>query len=129
MSLRCLNQVNLLLQAAGGIGKDTAFAFAEAGAIRVVFADRDESGAREAAERSKAFASNPAYSAIAVHVEVTDVDSVKNMVDAALEGEGRIDYFVHSAGVRFQAHPQEPYQVLIALDRLGKLLTHFRCPL
>ncbi|KAF9730184.1 short-chain dehydrogenase reductase [Paraphaeosphaeria minitans] len=92
------DQTDRPLKAASGIGKDTAFAFAEAGALRVVFADRNEAGAKDAAQASKAHASNPAYSAVAVHVDVTDVSSVQKMVDVALEGEGRIDHFVHSAG-------------------------------
>lgn len=32
-------------------------------------------------------------------VDVTDVDSVQTMVDAAIAEFGRINYFVHSAGV------------------------------
>jgi hypothetical protein len=86
-------------QAASGIGKDTAFSFAESGASCVVFADRNEEGAREAAETSKKYATNPDYIAIALHVEVTDVESVQNMVDYTQKEYRRIDYFVHSAGV------------------------------
>lgn len=94
------NQTDRHVKAASGIGKDTAFAFAEAGAIKVVFADLNEAGAKDAAQASKAYAVNPAYSAVAVHVDVTDVYNVQQMIDVALEGHGRIDHFVHSAGAR-----------------------------
>jgi NAD(P)-dependent dehydrogenase (short-subunit alcohol dehydrogenase family) len=40
-------------QAAAGIGKDTAFAFAESGVQGVAFADVSDQGAQEAAEESK----------------------------------------------------------------------------
>lgn len=64
-----------------------------------MFADINENGAQEAATESKKFASNPAYRAIAVRVDVTDEASVQAMVDTAMEEFGRIDYFVNSAGV------------------------------
>jgi hypothetical protein len=87
------------LQAASGIGKDTGFSFAEADASRAVFADRDEEDAREAAGASKQHAMNTDHIATTIHVDVTDEDTVQKMVDYTLEEHGRIDYFVHSAGV------------------------------
>ncbi|KAL5401959.1 hypothetical protein PMIN03_011085 [Paraphaeosphaeria minitans] len=113
-----LSGIALVTGAASGIGKDTAFAFAEAGALRVVFADRNEAGAKDAAQASKAHASNPVYSAVAVHVDVTDVSSVQKMVDVALEGEGRIDHFVHSAGVGSESFSLISDASLEEFDRL-----------
>ena len=88
-----------MFQAASGIGQNTAFSFAESGAIGIVFADIDEKGAHDSAEKSSKFATNPEYSAIAIRVDVTDPTSVQAMVDTTVREFGRIDYSVNSAGV------------------------------
>ena len=93
-----------IFQAASGIGKETAFAFAEAGAKGVAFADINEEGALAAAEHSKDFAENANFKAIAVTVDITDEASVDNMVQTALKEFGRIDYSVNSAGVCLPLH-------------------------
>lgn len=85
---------------------------AEAGVAGIVFADRNEQGAREAAGESKCYAQNPNYRAIAVAVDVTDPSSVQEMVDQTVKEFGRIDYSVNSAGVSEQIHP-----LLNAFDR------------
>ncbi len=72
---------------------------AEAGAAGIVFADRNEQGARAAAEESKRYAQNPNYRAIAVAVDVTDPSSVQEMTNKTMNEFGRIDYSVNSAGV------------------------------
>lgn len=72
---------------------------AEAGAAGIVFADRNEQGARAAAEESKRYAQNPNYRAIAVAVDVTDPSSVQEMANKTMNEFGRIDYSVNSAGV------------------------------
>ena len=86
-------------QAASGIGRDAALAFAEAGASGIVFADQDVGGARDAAEKSKRLASHSDYRYLIVRVDITDVKSVQAMVDAAVKEFGRIDYSVNCAGV------------------------------
>ena len=86
-------------QSATGIGRETALAFAEAGAEGILFADINEDGAKESAEASKKFATHASYRPVAVKVDVSDVDSVQNMVDVAKKEFGRIDYSVNSAGV------------------------------
>lgn len=88
-------------QAASGIGRETAYSFAEAGASGIVFADINKDGAQEAAEKSKKFAANANYCAIAVEVDVTDPASVQAMVEATVKEFGKIDYNVNSAGVSF----------------------------
>jgi NAD(P)-dependent dehydrogenase (short-subunit alcohol dehydrogenase family) len=86
-------------QGADGIGKETGFAFAEAGASSVLFADINEHGATESAEASKKYATHPMYRAIGIKVNVTDRASVQAMVDKAVKEFGRIDYSVNCAGV------------------------------
>ena len=90
---------NWVLQAAGGIGEETAYAFAEAGAVGIIFADINQHGAEESAAKSKKFAKHAEYRPIAVKVDVTNEQSVQAMVDKAIEEFQRIDYFVNSAGV------------------------------
>jgi NAD(P)-dependent dehydrogenase (short-subunit alcohol dehydrogenase family) len=86
-------------KAAGGIGKETALAFAEAGAKGVVFADIDDTGAKAVAEESKKSAKQVEYRALAVKVDMDDAESVQNLITTAVNEFGRIDYAVNSAGV------------------------------
>ncbi|KAI1144239.1 NAD(P)-binding protein [Hypoxylon sp. FL0543] len=91
--------IALITGAASGIGKETAFAFAEAGAEGIVFADLNEKGAQEAAEESKKYATNEKFRALAIQVDIVEEDSVQSMVDATIREFGRIDYNVNSAGI------------------------------
>ncbi|KAI0835632.1 NAD(P)-binding protein [Hypoxylon sp. FL0890] len=91
--------IALITGAASGIGKETAFAFVEAGAQGVVFADINEKGAEEAAEQSKEYATNENFRPLVIQVDITDEDSVQNMVDTTVKEFGRIDYNINSAGV------------------------------
>lgn len=86
-------------QAAAGIGKETAFAFAEAGVEGVIFADLNKAQAESAAEESKTYAQNPNFRAVVVEVDIVDEAAVQNMVEVAVKEFGRIDYCVHCAGV------------------------------
>ena len=87
------------MQAASGIGKETALAFAEAGVQGIIFADINIYGAKEAATESKYLARHPKYRAVLVEVDVSVETSVKDMFRIAIQEFGRVDYFVHSAGV------------------------------
>lgn len=88
-----------IIKGASGIGKETGFLFAEAGAKAIAFADIDEKGAEEAAAKSKELATNPEYRAIALVVDVRDEASVQAIIDATVKEFGRIDYGVNCAGV------------------------------
>jgi NAD(P)-dependent dehydrogenase (short-subunit alcohol dehydrogenase family) len=59
-------------QGAGGIGEEAGFAFAEAGASGVIFADINEEGAAANAVKSKEYATNPNYRAVSIKVDVTE---------------------------------------------------------
>ncbi len=89
----------LVTGAGSGIGRDCAFAYSAEGAAGVAFADIDEAAAQAAAEESEAFAANPAYRTIHVRVDVSDEESVDDMVRRTVEAFGRVDYGVNSAGV------------------------------
>ncbi|EMR91121.1 putative short-chain dehydrogenase reductase family protein [Botrytis cinerea BcDW1] len=99
MSFAKVTGVALVTGAAAGIGRETGYAFAEAGALVVAFADINFEGAKMSAEKSNGFAKNSSYQSFAIQVDVADVDSVQSMVDRMVEKFGRIDYLVHSAGL------------------------------
>ncbi|KAJ0106750.1 hypothetical protein J7T55_001274 [Diaporthe amygdali] len=90
----------LVTGAAAGIGKEAAFAFAEAGVEGVAFADLNEQGAQEAAAESKNYATNANYQSLVIKVDVADENVVQHMVDAVVKAFGWIDYAVNSAGVK-----------------------------
>ena len=79
-------------------------AFVAEGAAGVVFADLDLDAAQKTAEESNKLATNPAYCPLALAVDVTDSESVKDMAAQALCTFGRIDYSVNSAGVSKVTH-------------------------
>ncbi|XXH05956.1 hypothetical protein Hte_012399 [Hypoxylon texense] len=89
----------IIVGAAGGIGKEVAFTFAEAGAKGILFADWDAEGAAKAAETSKDLALCPTYRALSVKVDVVDIVSVQAMVDLAVKEFERIDYCINAVGV------------------------------
>lgn len=68
----------------------------------MICADINETAAGLTARESESLATNPAYKALAVAVDVSDVASVDAMVQAAAETFGSIDYLVNSAGVGVQ---------------------------
>ena len=109
-------------QAASGIGKETAFSFAEAGAAGVIFADIDEESARAVCEKAKTLATHPEYRGIAVRVDVTDSTSVQSMVHAAVTEFGRIDYSVNSAGVMLRVPQKLAGLWLMLFTRLARVL-------
>lgn len=86
-------------QAASGIGKETAFQFAEAGCRAVMFCDTNYALAKAAAQQSIKYATAPIYDADAVEIDVTKPELVQYMVDYTIEKFGRIDYCVNAAGV------------------------------
>lgn len=77
--------------AAGGIGFSIALVFHEHGAS-VVLADLDEAGVTAAAETL-------GDRALAIGCDVTEEDSVQNLVDQATRWGGGLDVFVNNAGV------------------------------
>ncbi|KAL8752407.1 MAG: hypothetical protein Q9199_005767, partial [Rusavskia elegans] len=74
-------------QAAGGIGEETAFTFAQGGIPAIAFADIDKQKAGKVAETSKSLATNSDYCTFVVAVDVTDPTSVQRMVDETVDND------------------------------------------
>lgn len=66
----------------------------------MVVADINYDGALSVVEECQKSSKHPQFRAIAVKVDIVDGDSVESMVQSAVKAFGRIDYSVHSAGVR-----------------------------
>ncbi|MER7662180.1 MULTISPECIES: SDR family oxidoreductase [unclassified Streptomyces] len=88
-------QLVLVTGAAGGIGRATAFAFAEAGA-RVVAVDRDAEGAARTAELSRLIGAPEAW---AEAVDVSDEEAMEKLADRVATEYGVVDVLVNNAGI------------------------------
>jgi len=80
--------------AAGGIGRQAAITFTQAGA-NVVIADVGVAGLEETAEMVAATGGN----ATVVPTDVSDRDQVNALADAAIKTHGRLDVWANVAGV------------------------------
>ncbi|KAL4924260.1 SDR family NAD(P)-dependent oxidoreductase [Aspergillus undulatus] len=93
MSL-CLNGVALITGAGHGIGRECALGYAAEGVKGILLADVNYEAALDAAQESETLATNPAFTAVAMRVDVRDPNSVADMVNKVLEIFGRVDYYV-----------------------------------
>ncbi|MFP3989305.1 SDR family oxidoreductase [Streptomyces sp. E11-3] len=88
-------QLVLVTGAASGIGRATAFAFAEAGA-RVVAVDRDAEGAARTAELSRLIGAPDAW---AETVDVSDEQAMEKLAEKVATEYGVLDVLVNNAGI------------------------------
>lgn len=94
MTLTLNDSVAIVTGAASGIGLATAHALADQGAA-VLIADIDESAAKEAAGQLVAAGATASF----VRTDVSDGDSVRDMVQSALDRYGKLDILVGNAGI------------------------------
>ncbi|MEI7034050.1 SDR family oxidoreductase [Streptomyces pratensis] len=92
---RFSGQLVLVTGAASGIGRATAFAFAEAGA-RVVAVDRDAEGAARTAELCRLIGAPAAW---AETVDVSDEAAMEKLADRVASEYGVVDVLVNNAGI------------------------------
>ncbi|MFB6812968.1 SDR family oxidoreductase [Streptomyces sp. NPDC056347] len=85
----------LVTGAAGGIGRATAFAFAEAGA-RVVAVDRDAEGAARTAELARLIGAQDAWGEA---VDVSDEQAMEKLAEKVAAEYGIVDVLVNNAGI------------------------------
>ncbi|KUL61330.1 MULTISPECIES: SDR family oxidoreductase [unclassified Streptomyces] len=88
-------QLVLVTGAAGGIGRATAFAFAEAGA-RVVAVDRDAEGAARTAELARLIGAPDAWGET---VDVSDEQAMEKLAEKVAREYGVVDVLVNNAGI------------------------------
>ncbi|NUK23765.1 SDR family oxidoreductase [Streptomyces lunaelactis] len=88
-------QLVLVTGAASGIGRATAFAFAEAGA-RIVAVDRDAEGAARTAEMSRLIGSPEAWGET---VDVGDEQAMEKLAEKVATEYGVVDVLVNNAGI------------------------------
>ena len=92
---RFAGQLVLVTGAAGGIGRATAFAFAEAGA-RVVAVDRDAEGAARTAEMARLIGAPAAWGEA---VDVSDERAMEKLAEKVAADYGIVDVLVNNAGI------------------------------
>ncbi|RSO26753.1 short chain dehydrogenase [Streptomyces sp. WAC 06725] len=88
-------QLVLVTGAASGIGRATAFAFAEAGA-RVIAVDRDAEGAARTADLARLVGAPQAW---AETVDVSDEAAMEKLADKVTAEYGMVDVLINNAGI------------------------------
>ena len=96
--MRLKDKVAIITGSGRGLGREAAVLFAQEGA-RVVVCDINEQAAADAAKDI----SDAGGAVMWARVDVTDPDSVRAMVDGAMERFGRIDILVNNAGITADA--------------------------
>jgi gluconate 5-dehydrogenase len=86
-----VDQIIVVTGAAGGIGSEMCREFASAGATVVLAGRTEETLKSVAAELGDA-------QSLVVTTDVTDPDSVQNMIDTAVDAFGRVDVIVNNVG-------------------------------
>lgn len=82
-----------------GIGRACAVMFAKEGVAGLLIADLDPNTAADVVEECKAVATNKQFLAQTAQVDITQEDSVRNLMAQMAQAFGRMDYCVNCAGV------------------------------
>jgi 3-hydroxybutyrate dehydrogenase len=121
-------KVGVVTGGGSGIGLAIAETFAKEGA-KVVVADLDEKGGREAAEKIQKMGGNSVF----VRTDVTRSEDCKRLIEEAVKNFGRIDILVNNAGIQYVSpiteFPEEKWNLLIGVMLTGPFfLTKYALP-
>lgn len=89
-------RVAIVTGGASGIGRAVAGVLAEAGASGIIVADIDEKGAEETVSLVE---SGSEAKGLFVETDVSDEDQVNKVVEATVDGFGKVDILVNNAGI------------------------------
>ena len=110
--------------ASSGVGRAAAEAFALEG-CRLVLAARGEEALKETVD----LCHDLGAIAMGVPTDVSKEEDVKNLVDKALEYNGRIDYWINNAGVmasgKFEEIPMETQEQVIKTNLFGYMYSAY----
>jgi 3-oxoacyl-[acyl-carrier protein] reductase len=116
--MRLNNKIAIITGGGNGIGKEAVLTFAHAGA-KVVIADFDEKAGNSTLEELFMIGGEGIF----VKVDVSDQDSVQNMVEKAISTYGKIDILVNNAGITQDALlyklTKESWQKVIDINLTG----------
>ncbi len=116
--MRLKDRVVIITGGASGIGRTSAFLFAEEGA-RVAVADYQEAAGKE----TVAEVNSQGGTAFFVQVDVSNRESVEQMVKKVIDTFGQIDVLINNAGITADATltkmKQEQWDRVIAINLTG----------
>lgn len=113
----------LVTGAASGIGRATAVEFAREGAGPIILCDINAQGLHETA----ALVEGRGSGAVVIPADVSNHESVRNMVEKALERAGRVDILVNVAGISvggpLEVLTMEDWRKVLGVNLFGMLHT------
>jgi NAD(P)-dependent dehydrogenase (short-subunit alcohol dehydrogenase family) len=116
--------VVLITGALTGIGRATALAFADGGAVRIVISGRNDDAGQAFATELRALCADVEF----VHADVRREEDVRDLVDKAVARFGCLDVAVNNAGTEGQPGPlteqsAETYAATFDTNVLGTILS------
>ncbi|KAI0879958.1 uncharacterized protein GGS22DRAFT_198445 [Annulohypoxylon maeteangense] len=109
----------LVVGGGSGIGRACAILFAKEGASGVMIADVNTDAAARVLDECKAVATNSQFHGEAVHVDITEEESVCRLVGRMMRVFSRMDYCVNCAGIGVQ---EAADIAVLSLDELRRFL-------
>ena len=122
------NKVVIVTGASSGIGRETAMAFAQAGA-RVILAARGETALRDVANEivrtTGSSANDQSNRVLVVPTDVTKDENVRQLIAAVVAQFGRLDILINNAGIGMRAPvadmPLDDVRYLMEVNFYGPL--------
>jgi NAD(P)-dependent dehydrogenase (short-subunit alcohol dehydrogenase family) len=120
--------VVLITGSSSGIGRETAYRFAQTGAKIVLTYNKGKARGEQAEKRCRKLG---AESTLLLHLDVTDGKSIKDAVKKVLKQYGRIDFLINNAGtgifIPFRKHTMKDIekQIRTNLEGLIKMTRSF----